>query len=693
MRLSIPEKQDIVEEAKNHGKGVCLPVCIVVYLYNDDKSLLYYMSWKTLGCSILLLLSITFAQAQQRLIDSLITELNGSLPDSSRAMSMMRLAVNYEAIDTAKAYRAYENAIKFASEKKLYYQLGRIYQNQSVLYTYAGNYARARAILDTAILNYRNSDHPRARVSEANAYGDIGNVLRTQNKIPEAADYYLKSIAGYEALNLPARSYLAYSNLSSLFGDMGEQAKQLEYAQKSVSAAREGGARQHIFISNVILANAYNRQGDFLSAKKALDSARLYFNEEENADNIDMLFSYYLVSGDVFKKNNQHDSALYYFTKSLEISNRSNYSYGKAESQLQMGAIAIMQKNYDDAEKYLSAGIKEAQSINSFGMLDDGYKYMSDIYAVTGRYKEAYEYFQKFKEMSDSVLSMESKKYATELEKKYETEKKDKQIILQQAQLRERRFWIFVLIGAAVTLVILSLLLYRNYQQKQKIQQQRIRELEKEQQLLAVDAVLRGEEQERSRLAKDLHDGLGGMLSGIKYSFQNIKQNLVMTPDNHLAFERGIDMLNSSIKEMRRVAHNMMPESLVKFGLDTALQDFCNDINQSGAIQTTYQSMGLENVAIDQTTSITVYRIVQELINNTLKHAGANTAIVQVFKSDSEVSITVEDDGKGFDPLILQMANGIGWSNIQSRVDFLKGKVNVQSEKGKGTSVHIELNV
>jgi len=143
---------------------------------------------------------------------------------------------------------------------------------------------------------------------------------------------------------------------------------------------------------------------------------------------------------------------------------------------------------------------------------------------------------------------------------------------------------------------------------------------------------------------------------------------------------------------MRRVAHNMMPESLVKFGLDTALKDFCQDINQSGAIQATYQSLGLENAHLDQTTSISVYRIVQELINNTLKHASAKTAIVQVFKTNGEISITVEDDGKGFDPIILQMANGIGWSNIQSRVDFLKGKIDVQSDKGKGTSVHIELN-
>ena len=144
---------------------------------------------------------------------------------------------------------------------------------------------------------------------------------------------------------------------------------------------------------------------------------------------------------------------------------------------------------------------------------------------------------------------------------------------------------------------------------------------------------------------------------------------------------------------MRRVAHNMMPEALIKFGLDTALKDFCNDINQSGALQVGYQSIGMDNVVIEQTTAITIYRIVQELVNNTMKHAAAKTAIVQVSKTNDEISVTVEDDGKGFNPVILQEGKGIGWSNIQSRVKYLKGRLDVRSEPGKGTSVHIELSV
>ena len=247
------------------------------------------------------------------------------------------------------------------------------------------------------------------------------------------------------------------------------------------------------------------------------------------------------------------------------------------------------------------------------------------------------------------------------------------------------------MIAGGVALLIISLLSFRNY--KQKLQQQRINELETEKKLTATEVVLKGEEQERTHLAKDLHDGLGGMLSGIKYSLNTMKQNLIMTPDNAKAFERSIDMLDSSIQEMRRVAHNMMPEALVKFGLDTALKDFCTDINKTGAIKLSCQTLGLENTVIDQSVSVAIYRIVQELINNTMKHAAAKNAIIQISKNDGLISITVEDDGKGFDTKILQSAKGIGWSNIQSRVEYLKGSLDVKSSQEKGTSVQIEISV
>ena len=645
-----------------------------------------------ISACILLLFSFGSLCAQQHLVDSINNELKQTMPDSSRAMSMMRLAINYEAIDTTKAYEGYRNAIDFASQKNLYYQLGRIYQNQSILYSTAANYPQAIASLDSAIANYKISDHPKSKLWEANAYNNKANTLKVQNEFQQAVEYYLKSISLMEELKESNGLVNKYSNLATLFGDMGENQKQIEFAHKAVSAAREQGVGHNLFFAYFILANAYCVKDDMAAAKEFIDSSTTYFNGAENLDKIDILFSYYLVAAQVYKKMNQPDSAFYLFNKAYQVSKSYNYAYGMAEAQLQMGAIAIIQEKYNEAEKYLLAGISTARSINYYGILNNGYKYLADVYAVKGKYREAYEYFQRHKEVNDSLVNMESRKYASELEKKYESAKKDAKLLQQQSQIQRKNTLNYILIGAAALFLIISFLSFWNYRQKQKLQQQRISELETEKQLAATEAVLKGEEQERTRLAKDLHDGLGGMLSGIKYSLNTMKGNLIMTPDNARAFERSVDMLDSSIKEMRRVAHNMMPEALVKFGLDTALRDFCNDINRSGALQVNYQSIGMEDPHTDQITNITIYRIVQELLNNAIKHAGAGNAIVQVNKTDDEISITVEDDGKGFDTAVLKGVQGIGWHNIQSRVEYLKGRFDVRSAPGKGTSVMVEID-
>ena len=284
---------------------------------------------------------------------------------------------------------------------------------------------------------------------------------------------------------------------------------------------------------------------------------------------------------------------------------------------------------------------------------------------------------------------------STEFETKYETEKKEIKILLQQNQLKQKSTFIYFLSAGVIAMLIISLLIYRNYRNRQKLQQAKIEELETEKQLTATEAVLKGEEQERTRLAKDLHDGLGGMLSGIKFSLSNMKENLIMTPGNAQAFERSIDMLDSSIREMRRVAHSMMPEVLMKYGLDTAVKEYCNEIGRSGVLRINYQSVGMTGVNPEQITAVTVYRIVQELVNNSIKHAAAKNVLVQLHFSPKEkqLAITVEDDGKGFDTTLLKQSTGIGWSNIQNRVEFLKGKLDVNSSIGKGTSVLIEINV
>ena len=339
---------------------------------------------------------------------------------------------------------------------------------------------------------------------------------------------------------------------------------------------------------------------------------------------------------------------------------------------------------------------------------DESMQIMQELVIVeekTNHIAEAHDYLKKVVALRDSVNLENSRKAVAEIENKYQAAEKSKTILklekdkeIQQLSLKQKSVYNYFLLTLIATLLVAAFLAYRNIRQRNilvkketELQKQQIRELEKDRQLVAVDSMLKGQEDERSRLAKDLHDGLGGLLSGVKFSLRNMKDNLIMTPDNMTVFERSLDMIDTSIKELRRVAHNMMPEMLTKFGLDEALKEYCSTINTNMQLTVKYQSVGMDS-RIDKPVEIIVYRIVQELLNNTMKHASATEVFVQLIRDQNRLSIVVEDNGKGFDMTRMSENKGAGWMNIRSRVDYLKGQLDIHSEPGKGTLVNIEIN-
>lgn len=195
-------------------------------------------------------------------------------------------------------------------------------------------------------------------------------------------------------------------------------------------------------------------------------------------------------------------------------------------------------------------------------------------------------------------------------------------------------------------------------------------------------------EVERSRLARDLHDGLGGLLSGVKLTLSSISGITILPDKNAGIFASAINQLDNTIAEMRRVAHSMMPEALLKFGLNEAVQDFCDGINETNAIKMKYQQINFKE-PLEKPTEVILYRIIQELSNNSIKHAAASIIFIQLNQHERGISLVVEDDGKGFDTT--QTKKGDGLQNVQSRIDYLKGNWDIKSEIGNGTSVNIEI--
>lgn len=634
---------------------------------------------------------------QQNKTDSLRAVFEKETDMEQKIEKGIEYAIELSGLDATAAASVMEQLKEDGKQNKLYHLYGKICAELAGIYYSKGDYIAAIVQGEQSLKAFDPLQEDK-KDNAAKAYASMWTGLSYSliNDWENAQQYLQTSISLSEKAMDSCRAANSTMNLAYIYYDMQDWQRMQEVLVNSTRFLKgcDNTDIQLTTYASIVIAFArgnkkteastYINKLEMLYKKDAVPAIQLFYDAAKG--------EYAIVN-----KNTAGAVAMYKAAYDNSIIAGDPYIISFTAEGL--GRAYFISGNTVMAEKFLQEGLSMAQKNNYLSQQQVALHSLASLYAATGEYQKAWQSSNSLVQLKDSLSIKINANRRLLLDARFETSKKENLISqleadkkIKELTIRQKNILNYILIGSAVSLLILSLLTYRNYKQKQKLQQQRINELETEKQLMATEAVLKGEEQERTRLAKDLHDGLGGMLSGIKYSLNNMKGNLILTPGNALAFERSIDMLNSSIQEMRRVAHNLMPEALVKFGLDTALKDFCNDINNSGALHVTYQSIGFNNAMIPQTTSITIYRIVQELINNTIKHAAASNAIVQLSKTGNTISLTVEDDGKGFDTAILTTSKGIGWANIQHRIDFLRGKLDVNSQQGKGTSVLIELS-
>lgn len=556
-------------------------------------------------------------------------------------------------------------------------------------YYYNNDYKKA---LDYALKNKDIAEKQNDMKLLAKSYNNLAAVYNHFGQYKSAIDCILKCLDISEktkdSASFPVRNLTA----SNTYFNLKQYDKCITYAKKAIDYGKQFNNSFAVMMGLNNLSAGYSGL-NMLDSGIATNKRQLALAKEEE-DVVNINFALVNLCNDYFKTGD---------TRSLQNYAAQLARYSKdfpddktlADIHNTFALNYMAQRKFDLAKTELDSGISITLRNNNPDPLENLYQSYAILNYLQGKIKEGENFSFKY----DSLVSAENIKelnfYTEDLETKYETEKKEAQIKLQKTELKEKSILNYLLIGGSAALLLIILLGYHNYRSRQKLQQSKIDELETEKQLTATEAVLKGEEQERTRLAKDLHDGLGGMLSGIKYSLSIMKENLIMTPDNAQAFERSMDMLDSSIKEMRRVAHNMMPEMLLKYGLDTALKEFCAEINRSGIIQAAYQSIDMDKATIGQTEAVAIYRVVQELVNNTIKHSAAKNVLVQAHISVQEklLAVTVEDDGKGFDTSLLQHAQGIGWMNIKNRLEFLQGRFDINSAPDKGTSVLIEISI
>ena len=529
-----------------------------------------------------------------------------------------------------------------------------------------------------------------------NVYISLGLSYSMINDWENAQLNYQKAISENEKANDSLGTALAYLDMAYIFSDVNDWVNASINLKRSTSYLNVTSNKSYQITIYSSLAEAYSRLN-------MLSESRTYLQKSDSLINLvpdpEGKTFYFIAKGENALSAKNYPGALMATLSSLEYARQWGDSAFVAKAMENIARTYRALGKYNEAISYLMQSYGIAIKYNYMPQRKATLKQLFQLYKDNNQPQKAVIAAEELFTISDSLAVVQNNNRRIIMDAVFESENKEKKISLleqekelQQLRLKQKNDFNYILIVSATTLLIISLLSYRNYSQKQKLQQLRINELEAEKQLTATEAVLKGEEQERTRLAKDLHDGLGGLLSGVKFSLSNMKDNLIITPDNMAVFERSLDMIDASIRELRRVAHNMMPEMLTKFGLDEALKEYCNILNGTGLLKVKYQSLGME-ARLDKSLEIIVYRIIQELLNNIIKHASASEAFVQLVRETKRLNVVVEDNGKGFDTAILEKNKGAGWMNIRSRVDYLKGQLDIHSEAGKGTLVNIEFNI
>jgi signal transduction histidine kinase len=411
---------------------------------------------------------------------------------------------------------------------------------------------------------------------------------------------------------------------------------------------------------------------------------------------------------DNYLKINETDSALITAAKNAKIASMINDVERVAKSLYYIASVNLLKANQDNAIKYFYESLNMKKNTPYDEERRSIYLGLSSAYKAKNQFKEAYEFALKYNSLNDSILNHDRIKSINDLTIKHQADEKEKDIrfleienksVLQKILLTRSALY-FVAIGFFALLIALYFVI-RFYTQKIRIEKiineqqheidmQKIRELEDKISITNMQSMIVGQEKERSRIAGDLHDSLGGLLSAVKLQFDNVKKHL----NGHLnlkEYHKATDLLDVAVEELRNISRNLQPGALKDLGLISAIKDLVNRFEEKNYPEIYFQYYNIDD-KLDDMVTLNIYRIIQELINNSIKHALAKEILIQIVKEGEEIILEYEDDGKGFDPNKISK-KGMGLENINSRVNFLKGSLTMQSSENKGVSYVIRIPI
>jgi len=386
--------------------------------------------------------------------------------------------------------------------------------------------------------------------------------------------------------------------------------------------------------------------------------------------------------------------------KNFESDTTSQMKIEPVTEKMKLVQLYTNQGNHEKAIQRLR-NILSDSTITGDGLISNAYIKIIENFEILKKWDSAYTYSIKYNQFLNSRYQKNLSEKIAEFEVKYQLQQKEnelqKQIAINAGNELSLRTSYGIITGFCILGLLLFLFVHNRAQhqkritaQEQELQKQKIVQLEQDNKLLSLSAVIEGQELERLRIAQDLHDGLGGLLTTVKAHFNIIKKEIEHIEKVNV-YAKTNELIDEACSEVRRIAHDMVPHSIKLTGLTGALHDLKESILIRG-LDCELDIHGFSNQMLSEQNSNVIYRMLQELTTNTIKHARANKILIQLLVHQKEFQILVEDNGKGFD-IHNVSTNGIGLKSVQSRVEYLGGKLMIDSSPSHGTTIHIQMNL
>lgn len=494
---------------------------------------------------------------------------------------------------------------------------------------------------------------------------NLGNVYADQGKNQVAIQCYSEALFHAKRANQRLDQGKILKNIGAVHMSLGQLQKAENYYQQALKIALSVQNEKLIADCQNNLGTVYEQTNQLTKAKTAYFTALTSYTKQHAFADIAMVSSNLAL---VCKAKNEFDSCFYYNEVALKAANQLNDQWMEAAIANNIGNLYGQQGNLTNALKYLNQSLKAAKKINALEIEIMSLESISDAYAKAGKHDKALEFLKKMQQQQKQFDDLALRKSIEELEIKYQTKEKD--LLAEQLQKEKQNT---LLLSIAGVLIIVAFSGVWIIVKRKRLNEQYFNDLN----AITVES----EMNTRMKIASDLHDHIGQKIAVLQMYSSQIEQTSIKEQFKNLIQELGT--------EVRGISHSLVPEAF-QFGLSRSLEELKSELEKTNAItvELTVQKNAFENFSAAN--NLLIYRVVQEIVSNVLKHAQATLLSIQIKKEDQFYTITIQDNGKGFDTKTIKQSSGIGWKTIEARLQTIKGNFKVNSDS-KGTSVTLKI--